>query len=92
MLCPVHNDTEESLMFWEDESDGHVGVFCWANCQRADVCAALGIREADLYNGARPPKAGPDHTLDLLDLALDKLIHPGLLVSARHRRRLHLEA
>ena len=82
MLCPVHHDTEESLMFWEDESDGHVGVFCWANCQRADVCAALGIREADLYNGARPPKAGPDHTLDLLDLALDKLIHPGLLVSA----------
>ena len=81
MLCPVHNDTEESLMFWEDESDGHVGVFCWANCQRADICAALGIRETDLYNDARPPRPGPERKLDLLDLALDKFIHPGLLVS-----------
>ena len=81
MLCPVHHDTEESLIFWEDESDGHVGLMCFANCQRADICAALGIRESDLYNGARPPKAGPERKLDLLDLALDKLIHPGLLVS-----------
>ena len=81
MLCPVHHDTEESLIFWEDESNGHVGLFCFANCQRADICAALGIRESDLYNGARPPKSGPERKLDLLDLALDKFIHPGLLIS-----------
>ena len=81
MLCPAHQDTEESLMFWDYESDGHVAVFCWANCQRADVCAALGLRESDLYNDARPPRPGPERKLDLLDLALDKLIHPGLLLS-----------
>ncbi len=81
LLCPAHHDTEESLICWEDEIDGHVGLMCFANCQRADICAALGIRESDLYNGARPPKAGPERKLDLLDLALDKLIHPGLLVT-----------
>ena len=66
LLCPAHHDTEESLIFWEDEIDGHVGICCFANCQRADICAALGIRESDLYNGARPPKPGPERKLDLL--------------------------
>ena len=56
-------------------------MFCWANCQRADICAALGIRESDLYNDARPSRPGPERKLDLLDLALDKFIHPGLLIS-----------
>jgi len=82
MRCPAHGDKRASMIFWEDESDGHVGLMCFANCQRADICAALGIREADLYNGARPPRPGPERKLDLLDLALDKLVHPGLLVSA----------
>lgn len=81
MLCPAHQDTKESLMGWEDESDGHVAVFCWANCQQADICAALGIRESDLYNDAHPPRPRPERKLDLLDIVLDKLIHPGLLLS-----------
>ena len=84
MLCPVHGDHKESLMFWEDENDGHVGILCFTGCKRADICEALGIRETDLYNGARQPKptTGTPRKLDLLDLALDKLIHPGLLIAA----------
>src|SRR6266700_3466147 len=83
MLCPAHHDRVASLMFWEDEGDGHVGMLCFAGCQRVDICAALGIRETDLYNGAHPsrPTLGITRKLDLLDLALDKLIHPGLFIS-----------
>jgi len=76
MCCPVHGDTHASLIFWEDENDGHVGIHCFANCTRSDICAALGIREADLYTNARPPAPGPQHKLDLFDLAMHKLIHP----------------
>ncbi len=83
MRCPVHDDHEESLQFWEDETDGHVGIQCFVNCRRADICEALGIREADLYAGGRAPKpsSSPPRKLDLLDLALHKCIHPGLLLS-----------
>jgi hypothetical protein len=76
MCCPVHGDTKASLICWEDEQDGHVGMHCFAGCQRADICAALGIRETDLYNGARAPKPGPTRKLDLFDLVLYKFIHP----------------
>ena len=48
---------------------------------RARWTVPIGIRETDLYNNARPPKHGLERKLDLLDLALDKFIHPGLLIS-----------
>jgi hypothetical protein len=87
MLCPAHQDREASLMFWEDEDDGHVGILCFAGCLRADICAALGIRETDLYKGTRSskPSAHAARKIDLLDLALDKLIHPSLFLA------LHME-
>lgn len=83
MCCPVHGDKRASLIFWEDEQDGHVGIHCFAGCQRADICAALGIREADLYNGARAPTPGPTRKLDLFDLVLHKFIHPHVLFNAQ---------
>lgn len=82
MCCPVHNDTQASLIFWEDEQDGHVGIHCFANCQRVDICQALGIREADLYKDARPPTPGPQRKLDLLDLAVQKFIPPAVFINA----------
>ncbi|MBA2397065.1 MAG: hypothetical protein H0V70_30455 [Ktedonobacteraceae bacterium] len=79
MCCPVHGDKRASLIFWEDEQDGHVGIRCFAGCQRADICAALGVRESDLYNGARAPQPGPTRKIDLFDLVLHKFIHPTVL-------------
>ena len=83
MCCPVHGDKKASLIFWEDDQDGHVGLHCFAGCQRADICAALGIRESDLYHGARAPKPGPERKLDLLDLVLHKCIPPAVLFNAQ---------
>lgn len=84
LCCPVHGDKRASMIFWEDEDDGHVGIHCFAGCTRADICSALGITESALYAGARAPRpgAGPLRKLDLLDLALGKLIHPGVFALA----------
>ena len=74
--CPAHHDTENSLMIWEDESDQHVGVMCFAGCSRSAICTAWGITESDLYvqdgTSKRPKKPG----LSLIDLCKEKWIHP----------------
>ena len=66
-------------MVWEDETDGHVGVKCWAGCSRKTVCDALGISETDLYisNNQYKPQHHPKGP-SILDLAIDKGIHPHL--------------
>src|SRR5436190_85033 len=74
--CPAHHDTENSLMVWEDDSDHHVGVLCFAGCSRSAICAAWGIEETDLYvqdgRAQQPKKPG----LSLMDLCKEKWIHP----------------
>lgn len=74
--CPAHHDTENSLMVWEDDSDHHVGVMCFAGCSRSAICAAWGIEETDLYvqdgRSQQPKKPG----LSLMDLCKEKWIHP----------------
>lgn len=48
-LCPAHDDTHKSLRFKEGE-DGRVLVKCMAsNCTPEAICAALGLRVADLF-------------------------------------------
>src|SRR5579863_9294503 len=79
--CPAHQDSNDSLMIWEDESDGHVGIKCWAGCEHADVCHALGIDKSDLRaSGAYRPKK-LYRKLDMIDLAQDKLLPPNFLMS-----------
>jgi hypothetical protein len=80
--CPVHQG--ESLYLKEDDADGHVIVFCYGGgCARADICAAWGIQESELYVGGRPKTkfVSQTETLDLFDLALNKRIPPSALVN-----------
>src|SRR5436305_3629480 len=78
--CPAHNDSEPSLTIWEDEADGHVGLKCFAGCSRVAIAEALGLTEQELYvsDGKYKPKRTP-RKIVLMDLAIDKCIHPLLL-------------
>jgi hypothetical protein len=78
--CPAHNDKTPSLAIWEDK-DGHCGLKCYAGCSRAAICDALGLAETDLYlsSGRRAHKQTAVHGLTLMDLAIEKHIHPELL-------------
>src|SRR5579884_458371 len=80
--CPAHHDRNPSLMLWEDRADQHVGLKCYAGCSRKAIVEAIGLTEADLYIHAGPRllPASPDG-VTILDLALDKQIHPALLVN-----------
>src|SRR5260221_6565622 len=81
--CPAHGERNASLMIWEDETDRHVGLKCFVGCERAAICEAVGLTESDLYmtKGRHYKPASPARRLDLLDLAVHKLIHPNLLFS-----------
>ena len=50
-LCPAHADKSPSLGI----SEGERGVLlkCWAGCGLAEICAALGIKQADLFFKSR---------------------------------------
>lgn len=79
---PTHarGDRNPSLEIWEDESDGHVGLRCYAGCERKEICNALNIPENALY---RKDKQFKPHSsrkkIDMLDLALDKCIPTSFL-------------
>lgn len=75
--CPAHADKHPSLMIWEDETDGHVGLKCFTGCTRAQICEALHITEHSLYTDGY--RGTPRTTVTALDLAVDKLINPHLL-------------
>lgn len=76
-VCPSHQDSTNSLMVWEDETDGHVGLKCWAGCTRKQICDAVNIAETDLYvRDASHIKREPRPGLELIDLVLDKCIPP----------------
>jgi hypothetical protein len=80
--CPAHNDKNPSLSIWEDESDGHVGLKCFAGCSRKAICDALGIQETDLYRNDKQFKAKPKRpAITLLELAVDKIIPPAFLLN-----------
>lgn len=49
-LCPAHEDQARSLSIAEGD-DGRVLVNCFAGCTTDKVCAALGLRIADLFSG-----------------------------------------
>ena len=51
--CPAHDDRHPSLAVSEGE-DGRALVHCFAGCDVADVCAAVGLRLAELM----PPDSG----------------------------------
>lgn len=50
--CPAHEDRTPSLSVREGD-EGRVLVHCHAGCTPAKVCASLGLRLADLFQG--PP-------------------------------------
>ena len=74
--CPAHHDAENSLMVWEDETDRHVGVMCFAGCSRSAICTAWGIARTALYVHNGKPKQLEKSGLSLIDLCKDKWIHP----------------
>ena len=80
--CPAHNDKKPSLSIWEDETDGHAGLMCYAGCQRKAICDAMGIEEKELYkdDGKRHSFIPRAH-IDLLDIAVDKHIPPAFLTN-----------
>lgn len=78
--CPAHHDKSPSLMIWEDETDGHIGIKCHSGCSRKAICEALGITESSLYADDGQKVRGPSHpVITVMDLAVDKLIHPHFL-------------
>jgi len=46
--CPAHQDRSPSLLISE-RGDGSIGVHCFAGCQPADVCGAIGLELSDLF-------------------------------------------
>src|SRR6266702_4509394 len=79
--CPSHNDSEASLMIWEDEADGHVGLKCFSGCSRKAIVESVGMTERDLYpvtgNGVYHQPS--QRSLTVCDLVIDKLIPPAIL-------------
>ena len=59
-LCPAHDDHFPTLSI--RRTDDRLLLHCWAGCAVADICAALGIGLADLYDDSRyrPPYRPPD--------------------------------
>ena len=64
--CPGHEDRDPSLSV--REGDRGILIRCWAACTLESICAALGIRVADLFpesqrrpspHGVVPPKPFP---------------------------------
>lgn len=47
--CPAHEDRSPSLSITETH-EGHVLLMCFAGCTAFEICAALGLREADLFD------------------------------------------
>jgi hypothetical protein len=80
--CPAHRDTQESLAIWEDQTDEHVGIKCYAGCTRKAIVEAIGLTEQDLYQRDRPRAIHQNEPgITLLDLAIAKRIHPNVLVN-----------
>lgn len=51
--CPAHSDGRPSLSLREDRS-GKVLAHCFAECETADIVAAIGLTLVDLYPPSTP--------------------------------------
>src|SRR5262249_15323464 len=49
--CPAHDDANPSLTI--RQTNDRLLLFCWAGCLVADICSAIGITVADLFNDRR---------------------------------------
>jgi DNA-binding transcriptional ArsR family regulator len=79
--CPAHNDKNPSLTIWEDETDGHVGIHCFAGCSHQAVIESIGLEASDLYPASQQHYRRSAHPgLTLIDLAVDKQIEPRALL------------
>ena len=69
--CTAHDDRDPSLSVAEGEG-GRVLLHCFAGCEAADICAALGLSVGDLFppkeDEAGPRYARPSGLLRLLEL------------------------
>jgi putative DNA primase/helicase len=54
--CPAHEDHSPSLSIGEGR-DGRILLWCFAGCNPEAICAAAGLRVADLFNQARTRRA-----------------------------------
>ena len=70
--CPAHDDKGPSLSIHET-AEGVVLLHCFADCEVADVVAAVGLDQADLFpprTGASPPLERPQRLTDAQALDL----------------------
>ena len=51
--CPAHDDRSPSLSI--AEGDKGLLIRCWAGCRVEEICAAMGIAQADLFYNAGLP-------------------------------------
>ena len=58
--CPAHEDSRASLSV-KEAGDGKLLVHCHAGCEPEAICAALGVKLADLFNG-KPHRNGGKRT------------------------------
>jgi hypothetical protein len=80
--CPAHNDRHPSLEIWEDITDGHAGIMCYAGCSHQAICDALSIDETNLYRKDTNFKArAPYANITLQELGRDKIIDPRFLIN-----------
>src|SRR5258707_5607520 len=83
--CPAHHDKNCSLSFKEmsDETSAGVAFVCFADCERPAILASLGLTEEELRRDLdkKRVKFKTEKPLELIDLAVDKLIHPHFLLS-----------
>lgn len=76
--CPAHADTNPSLGVMEGD-EGRIVLNCFAGCRPEDICSALGLRLADLFqdapsNGAIRPQPHARRR-SLKDLSFEYEIH-----------------
>ena len=55
--CPAHHDHKASLSV-KLGNDGRVLLYCHAGCRIDEICAALGVKQADLFDGKTDSGSG----------------------------------
>jgi hypothetical protein len=84
--CPAHEDKNRSLSFkaqGEGDNEG-IAFYCFAGCTREAILAAYHLTEQEMHsrssgNGKTARSSVPP--LTVIDLAIDKRIHPSALMT-----------
>jgi len=76
--CPAHDDNGPSLSI--RDVDGKILLHCFAECEKLDILAALGIEFTDLFPDPLPPSKSirkPFPAADVLDCIAEesKIVH-----------------